>query len=106
MGTIISIIWALPLKGATARTFRSWPGLYAVRGGLGRTEAPVKDDTMASITLELDLPEGVTVESYQRHEDAHALEVAWPLPQTCTCERCGHCGPPRLEWKDETRIVR
>jgi transposase len=61
---------------------------------------------MASITLELDLPEGVTVESYHRHEDAHALEVAWPLPQTCTCERCGHCGPARLEWKDEVRVVR
>jgi transposase len=61
---------------------------------------------MASITLELDLPEGVTVESYQRHEDSHALEVAWPLPQTCTCERCGHRGPARLEWKDEVRVVR
>jgi len=61
---------------------------------------------MASITLELDLPEGVTVVSYHRHEDAHALEVAWPLPETCTCERCGHCGPARFEWKDEVRVVR
>jgi transposase len=61
---------------------------------------------MASITLELDLPDGVTVESYQRHEDAHALEVAWPLPETCTCQRCGHNGPARLEWKDEVRTVR
>jgi Helix-turn-helix domain of transposase family ISL3 len=61
---------------------------------------------MASITLELDLPEGVTVESYQRHEDAHALEVTWPLPETCTCQRCGHSGPARLEWKDEVRTVR
>lgn len=61
---------------------------------------------MASITLDLDLPEGVTVGSYQRHEDAHALEVTWPLPETCTCERCGHSGPARLEWKDEVRTVR
>ena len=61
---------------------------------------------MASITLELDLPEGVTVVSYDRHEDAHALEVTWPLPETCTCQRCGHCGPARLEWKDEARVVR
>jgi transposase len=61
---------------------------------------------MASITLELDLPEGVTVESYHRHEDAHALEVSWPLPDSCTCQRCGHSGPARLEWKDEVRTVR
>jgi len=61
---------------------------------------------MASITLELDLPEGVKVESYERLEEAHALEVSWPLPETCACERCGHCQPPRLEWKDEVRTVR
>ena len=61
---------------------------------------------MASITLELDLPEGVKVDSYQRLDEAHAVEVSWPLPQTCTCERCGHCQPPHLEWKDEVRTVR
>ena len=61
---------------------------------------------MASITIEVDLPEGVSVESYQRHDEAHALEVGWPLPEVCTCERCGHSGPTRAEWKDETRVVR
>jgi len=61
---------------------------------------------MASITLELDLPVGITVQSYQRHEDAHALEVAWDLPQTCTCSRCGHTEATRPEWKDEVRAVR
>lgn len=61
---------------------------------------------MTSITFEMDLPEGVTVESYQRHDEAHALEVSWPLPDVCTCERCGHTGPARVEWKDESRVVR
>jgi transposase len=61
---------------------------------------------MASITLDLDLPDGVTVEDYQRQGDAHALQVAWPLPDRCTCQRCGHTGPARLEWKDEVRAVR
>jgi transposase len=61
---------------------------------------------MASITLDLDLPDGVTVQSYRRLDDAHALEVAWPLPQDCTCQRCDHTGPARYEWKDEVRTVR
>jgi transposase len=61
---------------------------------------------MASITLDLDLPDGVTVEDYRRQDDAHALQVTWPLPDRCTCQRCGHTGPARLEWKDEVRAVR
>jgi transposase len=61
---------------------------------------------MASITLDLDLPDGVTVQSYDRLGDAHALEVAWSLPPTCTCQRCGHVAPLRYEGKDEVRTVR
>lgn len=61
---------------------------------------------MASITLDLDLPEGITVQSYQRLEDAHALEVAWPLPDICPCQWCGQAGPARYEWKDEVRTIR
>lgn len=61
---------------------------------------------MASITLDLDLPEGITVRSYQRLEDAHALEVAWPLPDRCRCPWCGQEGPAHYEWKDEVRSVR
>src|SRR5438067_4398035 len=61
---------------------------------------------MANITLDLDLPEGITVQSYQRLEDAHALEVAWPLPDTCQCQWCGQEGPARYEWKVEVRTIR
>ena len=61
---------------------------------------------MASITFDVDLPAGVTVQSYQRHEEAHALEVAWELPATSTCTRCGHSEATRPEWKDEVRAVR
>ena len=43
---------------------------------------------MASVTLDLDLPDGVSVLRYQRHGDAHGLEISWPLPQRSTCDRC------------------
>ena len=34
----------------------------------------------ASITIELDVPDGVEIREYQRHGDGHAFHVAWPLP--------------------------
>lgn len=53
----------------------------------------------ASITVELDLPEGVEVREYERHGDGHAFHVAWPLPDRCRCDRCGHEAATRLEYK-------
>jgi transposase len=61
---------------------------------------------MASITLEMDLPEGVTVSSYERVGDGHGFEVSWLLPERCQCERCGHEGPARLEFKDTVQVIR
>jgi len=43
-----------------------------------------------SITIDLDLPDGVEVREYERHGDGHAFHVAWPLPDRCRCDRCGH----------------
>lgn len=61
---------------------------------------------MASITLEMDLPAGVTVSSYQRVQDGHGFEVAWPLPERCRCQRCGVEDKAYLEWKEKVQVVR
>jgi transposase len=61
---------------------------------------------MASITLEMDLPEGVTVSSYERVQDGHGFEVAWPLPDRCRCQRCDHEEEAHLEFKDTVQVIR
>jgi transposase len=61
---------------------------------------------MASIMLEMDLPEGVTVSSYERVGDGHGFEVAWPLPERCRCQRCGHEEAAHLEFKDTVQVIR
>jgi transposase len=61
---------------------------------------------MAAVTLDLDLPPGVTVTAYERHADGHGFEVAWPLPDRCRCDRCGRDEPARLEFRDRAQVVR
>jgi transposase len=60
----------------------------------------------ANITIELDLPEGVEVREYERHGEGHAFHVAWPLPDRCRCDRCGHEEDTRLEHKATVYTVR
>jgi hypothetical protein len=38
-----------------------------------------KDGVMATVTIEMDLPAGVTLTGYERVEEGHGFEVAWPL---------------------------
>jgi len=64
---------------------------------------------MANLTIDIDLPEGVTITGYHRIPDAHGIEVAWPLPETCRCPRCKTVEPARLETNldvGKTRVVR
>jgi transposase len=60
----------------------------------------------ASVTIEVDLPEGVALLEYERHGDGHAFHVGWPLPDLCRCDRCGHEGPICLESKETFYTVR
>ena len=53
----------------------------------------------ASVTIELDLPDGVEIREYQRHGDGHAFHVAWPPPDRCRCDGCTQEGPTRLDAK-------
>jgi transposase len=48
---------------------------------------------MANLTIDIDLPPGVTVTGYHRLPDAHGIEVSWPLPETYCCPRCQTVGP-------------
>jgi transposase len=61
---------------------------------------------MASITIDIDLPEGVEIAGYERHLQGHGFEVTWPWPERCRCQRCGHDDQAHLEQSGKTRVVR
>ena len=61
---------------------------------------------MATVTIDMDLPEGVTLTGYERVEDGHGFEVAWPLPEQYRCQRCGCEGKSRLEFRERVQVVR
>ncbi len=61
---------------------------------------------MASVTIEVDLPDGVTITAYERHQDGHGFEVSWPLPQRCRCDRCHREADAHLEFKNTAQVVR
>src|SRR3954463_429750 len=61
---------------------------------------------MATVTIAVDLPPGVTVTAYQRHGDGHGFEVSWPWPERCRCDRCHREEGARIELKDSVQVVR
>jgi transposase len=61
---------------------------------------------VASVTIELDLPPGVEITSYERHHDGHGFEVRWPVLERCRCERCGHEDRAPIEYKATPQAVR
>jgi transposase len=61
---------------------------------------------MTTITIQVELPPGVTITSYQRVGDGHGFEVAWPLPQRCCCDRCHREDKAYIEYKDKVQVVR
>jgi transposase len=61
---------------------------------------------MTAITIEVDLPPGVTITSYQRVGDGHGFEVSWPLPQRCRCDGCHREDQAYIEYKDNVQVVR
>jgi hypothetical protein len=46
--------------------------------------------TTATIEIEVDVPDGVTILGYERHQEAHVFEVSFDLPARCTCPKYGH----------------
>lgn len=61
---------------------------------------------MATGTIDIDLPPGVTLTGYQRYGDGHGREVAWPLPPRCRCDRCGRDEKASVALKDGVQVVR
>lgn len=61
---------------------------------------------MAAVTIEVDLPPGLTIVAYERHGDGHGFEISWPLPTRCRCDACRREDQARLEFKDTVQVVR
>src|SRR5437868_5653624 len=61
---------------------------------------------MATVTIDIDLPPGITITAYQRYGDGHGFEVSWPLPPRCRCDRCGREDQAYLEFTDRVQVIR
>jgi transposase len=61
---------------------------------------------MTALTIEVELPPGLTITAYERYGDGHGFEIAWPLPERCRCDRCCKEEPARLEYRDRPQVVR
>src|SRR5262245_17170418 len=61
---------------------------------------------MATVTIDVDLPPGVTIAAYERHGDGHGFEVSWPWPTRCRCDSCRKEDDAHLEVKDSVQVVR
>ena len=60
----------------------------------------------ARITIDVDLTPEVEITGYQRYQDGHGLEVRWPLPARCRCEKCGHDDVAHIEFKTIPQAIR
>lgn len=60
----------------------------------------------AQVEIEVDLPEGVTIRGYERHQGAHVFEVDFELPDRCTCSHCGQEAEVNVRLKNEVLAIR
>ena len=61
---------------------------------------------MATVTIDVDLPAGITITAYERYGDGHGFEVSWPWPTRCRCDHCRLEEEARIEVKDTAQVVR
>jgi transposase len=61
---------------------------------------------MATVEIDLDVPDGVRVCGYERIDGGHAFEVDWTLPAEITCEKCGRLQRVHVRWADKIQVVR
>src|SRR5580765_6288928 len=62
--------------------------------------------TTATIEVEVDVPDGVTIPGYERHQEAHIFEVSFDLPARCTCPKCGHESAANIRYKNDVLAIR
>ena len=48
----------------------------------------------------------VEITGYQRYQGRDRLEVRWPLPVRCRCEKCGHDDVAHIEFKTSPQAIR
>lgn len=58
------------------------------------------------VEIEIDLPEGVSIRGYERHQGAHVFEVDFDLPERCTCSHCGREAEVNLRMKNDMLVIR
>jgi transposase len=61
---------------------------------------------VATVEIELDVPDGVRVRGYERVGEGHAFEVDWDLPESTVCEKCRRREPTRVVFGDKIHVVR
>jgi transposase len=59
-----------------------------------------------AVEVEVDLPEGVRIRGYERHQGAHAFEVEFDLPARCRCPKCGEEAEVNVRYKQEMLAIR
>ena len=59
-----------------------------------------------AVEVEVDLPEGVTIRGYERHQGAHVFEVDFDLPARCTCPKCQHEAETQFRPKNDVLVIR
>jgi transposase len=61
---------------------------------------------MANVTIDIDLPEGITITGYHRLGEAHGFEVDWSWPERWSCQRCCHEQKAHWELTGKSRVLR
>lgn len=59
-----------------------------------------------AVEIEVDVPDGVTIRGYERHDVAHVFEIDFDVPARCTCSKCKREADTNLRLKDEVLAIR
>lgn len=59
-----------------------------------------------NVEVELDFPDGVAIQGYERHEGAHVFEIGFDLPERCTCGKCRQEAETNLRYKSDVLAIR
>lgn len=59
-----------------------------------------------NVEIELDVPDGVTICGYERHQGAHVFEIDFDLPERCLCGKCGEEGETNVRYKSQMLAIR
>ena len=59
-----------------------------------------------NVEIELDVPDGVTIRGYERHEGAHVFEIDFDVPERCRCSKCGEERETILRYKSDVLAIR